>query len=370
MRKNILIYPLILFTFLAQAQTKQIPMQAAHWEVNAKKHHFTQYLGKQSLYINQGRALAKNHHFKNGTLEFDVAFPKKRQFSGVIFRVQKNWLNREEFYLRPHQSGNPDANQYTPIFNGLSGWQLYYGKGHSGPFMYKFDQWMHVKIVMAEQEAEFYIDNMQTPLFRAFELKHVPQSGKLGFISSLGGTYYANLKFTPQTQPVLKGKILKKTPLAEGTITQWRVSNVFKESLIIHQYKLSPAFKATLRWQKQKVEFTGVANLARISKQSRNKKRNTVFARVIINSEKAQVKKMDFGYSDRVRVYCNGQLMYAGNNGFRSRDYRYLGTIGYFDTMYLPLKKGGNEVWLAVSEKLGGWGIQAKLSNRDGIEVQ
>ena len=56
--------------------------------------------------------------FTNGIIEYDVAFTAKRNFIGVKFR-QQDAKNSEEFYIRPHQSGNPDANQYTPIFNGL-----------------------------------------------------------------------------------------------------------------------------------------------------------------------------------------------------------------------------------------------------------
>ena len=77
---------------------------------------------------------------------------------------------------------------------------------------------------------------------------------------------------------------------------------------------------------------------------------------------------MEFGFSDAVRIYVNGQLLYAGNDGYRSRDYRFLGTIGYFDTLYLPLAKGRNEVVLAVSENFGGWGLRARLMNTDGIK--
>ena len=33
--------------------------------------------------------------------------------------------NYEEFYLRPPQSGSPDANQYSPVFHGLTSWQLW-----------------------------------------------------------------------------------------------------------------------------------------------------------------------------------------------------------------------------------------------------
>lgn len=33
-----------------------------------------------------------------------------------------------------------------------------------------------------------------------------------------------------------------------------------------------------------------------------------------------------FGCSDRAKVYLNGRLLYAGDNGYASRDYRHLGT--------------------------------------------
>jgi hypothetical protein len=57
----------------------------------------------------------------------------------------------------------------------------------------------------------------------------------------------------------------------------------------------------------------------------------------------------------------------AGADDYRSRDYRFLGTIGYFDELYLPLKKGENELIFAVSEDFGGWGIKALFEDPVGI---
>ena len=53
----------------------------------------------------------------------------------------------------------------------------------------------------------------------------------------------------------------------------------------------------------------------------------------------------------------------------RSRDYRYLGTIGLFDEVMLPLRDGDNELWLAVSESFGGWGVLARLPDENGIRT-
>ena len=70
-----------------------------------------------------------------------------------------------------------------------------------------------------------------------------------------------------------------------------------------------------------------------------------------------------------LRLFLNGRLLYTGNNGYRTRDYRYLGTIGYFDAVTLPLEKGSNELWFAVSESFGGWGVQAAFEDTGGITI-
>ena len=92
-------------------------------------------------------------------------------------------------------------------------------------------------------------------------------------------------------------------------------------------------------------------------------KKNTVFARAIVASTDARTVPLRFGYSDRVRIFLNGQLLYAGDNGYRSRDFRYLGTIGLFDAIPLALRAGDNELIMAVSESFGGWGVLARIGS-------
>jgi hypothetical protein len=54
----------------------------------------------------------------------------------------------------------------------------------------------------------------------------------------------------------------------------------------------------------------------------------------------------------------------------RSRDYRFLGSIGWYDTIYLPLVAGDNELVVAVSEDLGGWGLQARFPDPSGLTLE
>jgi hypothetical protein len=44
-----------------------------------------------------------------------------------------------------------------------------------------------------------------------------------------------------------------------------------------------------------------------------------------------------------------------------SRDRSFLGTVGLFDELILPLKRGDNELQFAVSEGFGGWAVVAQL---------
>lgn len=352
-----------------QAAPEVIPFDSERWEMQAAEKRIEAYQGQKSLYMKGGLALIKDSDFTNGIIEFDVAFGKERGFAGVRWRYQGGG-NYEDFYLRPHQSGNPDANQYTPVFNGVSGWQLYHGQGYAKPVVYDFNQWMHVKIVVSGSQAEVYIKDMETPAVIIHELKHDIKSGKLGVgVGNFAPAYFSNFSYTAMSSPpALKGTPMQMEPPAPGTIMKWQVSNAINEASLQNKHHLTAAEKSALTWQPLESEHTGLANLARV--QGISQESNTAFAKVTVFSDFDQIKRVKLGYSDRVLVYCNDRLIYGGNNTYRTRDYRYLGTIGYFDEVYLDLKKGENELWIAVSESFGGWGLQAVFEDQNGIEVR
>ena len=114
-------------------------------------------------------------------------------------------------------------------------------------------------------------------------------------------------------------------------------------------------------------EPSGLADLARIN--GLRDGRNTVYARASIQADRARTKRLDFGFSDRAIVYLNGEPLYCGDDTYRSRDYRFLGSIGYYDSVYLPLREGENDLAVAVSEDFGGWGVQARFADLHGISL-
>jgi hypothetical protein len=187
--------------------------------------------------------------------------------------------------VRPHQVGNPDAVQYTPVFNDIPGWQLYHGPGFWAPVSFPLDDWFRIRVAFAG-----------------------------------------------------RGR---------------RCSSA------------NPVFLAARTWTQLASEPSGLADLSRLAGIRDGK--NTVLARTTIHSERRQAARLEVGFSDRAVLYLGGRALYRGDDTYRSRDYRFLGSIGWYDSVYLPLAEGDNELVVAVSEDLGGWGVQARLPDLTGL---
>ncbi|MCI0444143.1 hypothetical protein L0152_13155 [bacterium] len=371
MTKSLLCFLSACFIQLVLAQSSYsvtVPFDDNLWEIKAKEHKVLNYLGRQTLYLKSGIAVVEDSQFTDGIIEFDIAFSGERAFMGAFWRMQDP-DNYEEFYVRPHQSGNPDANQYEPVFNDVAAWQLYHGEGYGAPTKYNFNQWNHIKLVISGKQADVYINDMNAPVLFISDQKREIKSGRVGVsVGNFAPGYYSNFSYTPLNNPPLKGKAKEPEPTPAGTITAWMISNPIDGKSLENKYELTATDKRNLTWKKLESESTGVTNLARLDGVDDVK--YTVFAKLTIESEQDQIKKMRFGFSDEVKVYLNDLLIYGGSDPYQSRDYRFLGTIGYFDELYLPLKKGMNEVWMAVSENFGGWGIKALIEDMNGITIK
>jgi hypothetical protein len=350
--------------FNSNGQVVKIPLTLDRWDTIGVKPINESYKGKECFLLQSGAIIAKDVELRDGTIEADFSFPKQRSFPGFAVRM-KDIKNFECFYIRPHQSGNPDATQYTPVFNGDDGWQLYYGKGYDSAFTFTFNEWHHLKIDLYGLQAEFYIDD--TPVIKVRELLTGWRTGKIAIISGGAPLRVANVQYTTkQVSPPTPTPIPANG--TEGIVTQWYVSNVVNRSLFEKQYLLTEAIRKKLTWTLQASEPSGTINLARFGKLGDTT--NTMVAKLRIESASEQVKLLSFGFSDYVTVYLNGKALYYGADNFMSRDYRFLGTIGFFDKLFLPLQKGMNELWFVVSEDFGGWGVKAKFENMNGISLK
>ena len=350
-----------------EAAAEAIPFDDERWDISAQDHKLVEYMGQRSLYLDRGRAYLSDAGFLNGIIEYDIAVTGARSFDGVRWRIQDDG-NFEQFYLRPIQSGRADSNQYTPNFNGLSGWQLYFGPQFSAPTIYPIDEWFHIKIVVSGQRADIYVNSDQ-PVLHIPNLKRQAMAGMVGVTAAAAPVHYANFSVTEIDHPEIVGTPPEPEVRIENAIPAWSVSTVIEEASLEGKLTLSEEDLAGLSWDTLEIEGRGYANLSRL--RARIPQTPTaLIAALSVTAETAGIKKISFGYSDRVRVYLNGKLLYAGDNSYQSRDFRYLGTIGLFDELYLPLEAGANSLKFVVAESFGGWGIMAAFDDPTGLIIE
>jgi hypothetical protein len=162
-----------------------------------------------------------------------------------------------------------------------------------------------------------------------------------------------------------------------GTLTKWSISPSLDALARDLEKPLSKSESGALQWEDVEAEPPGLVVLYRyreaphpkVSFASDFSKRldpqpgaRVVYARTTIDSDREQVKKLALGYSDEVSVFLNGRILFRGRSAQNFRDPAFLGIVSpEDDAVYLPLKKGSNELVLAVSELGGGWGFIGRL---------
>ncbi|TAI48822.1 hypothetical protein [Flagellimonas allohymeniacidonis] len=367
MSKSTIFFAFLLFHSIIALSQEIIPLDTVNWDINARSYVLESFKGKDAIYLQAGSMTLKDANFLNGTIEYDIYMTETRGFPGVYFR--SNGSDAEQFYIRPHQSGNPDANQAVAVFKGITPWQFYFGPKYSFVYDYPVDQWMHVKIVVHDDKAQVYLDHAEKPNL-SWQLFHEAKAGGLTFTGGLAnGIHLANFKVNKDEFELKDFNPGEREPI-EGAIAQWEVSDKFEEKLLDNPNNVQSVINGRKWGQKIVLEEGVAANISRKVELRDDTPGNTVFAKLTITANKDETRLFEFGYSDRVVVLLNGEPIYKGNNGFRTRDYRYLGTIGLFDAVYLNLKKGKNTLLLAVSENFGGWLVTGRFANTQGLKIE
>src|SRR4051794_1902252 len=309
------------------------------------------YLGRRCFSFTDAYQLAELSDvlLRDGWVEIDLAVERARAFHGVFWR-RTGELQYESFFLRPHQVGNPDAIQYTPVWNGMSAWQLYHGEGEWNESTFPLDEWFTVRVEFTDDAADVYVAALEAPALEVRPLLGPQSAGSLGVLVGGPGLHLADLRHGNERRALPP----RERAVEPNRLAHWEGSEPLGEAEI-------PDLLDTknLRFTQAEAEPSGLVNLSRV--HAIEEGRNTVYARTTISSQTARRAPLDIGFSDRIVVFLNGERIYRGSDAYRSRDYRFLGSIGWYDTVYLALRPGDNELVAAVSEDFGGWGIQARL---------
>src|SRR5690349_3490601 len=108
---------------LDAAEGESFPADSPRWQLRPKAQ-VTDYLGRRCLALEDDLARLKGFEMADGVIDVDMAGRGARGFYNILFRTQANG-DGEQVYLRPHKTGLDDAQQYSPMFEGTSAWQIY-----------------------------------------------------------------------------------------------------------------------------------------------------------------------------------------------------------------------------------------------------
>jgi hypothetical protein len=368
----------ILIASVAHGQTPaalSVPPDSPRWDLQGQAK-VAEYLGRKCLLLDGGAAILKDFEMRDGVIDVDVATPAKRGFFGFDFRLDADGINYEELYLRQHESGYPDAMQYTPILNTGRNWQLYNGPGFTGAVDISKNEWFHLRLVVTGAQAKLYVKDMDKPALVMDDLKSGMQKGQVALYVLTGETYYSNFEIRTTPDAPWERHL---PPMPPNAITKWSLSPSYDALARNLELPLTASEGNAIHWQEVEAEPPGIVPInryresphPRVTFQSDFSTRlqpqpgmKVVYARTTIESDRDQVKKLEIGYSDDVSVFLNGKILYRGRSAQGFRDPRFLGIVNpENDAVYLPLHKGSNELMLAVSELGGGWGFICRLAD-------
>jgi hypothetical protein len=354
-------------------QALSVPADSPRWELEGEAR-ATEYQGRKCIFLDGGGASLKDFEMRDGVIDVDVATPASRGFFGIQFRIKGD--NAEWVYLRQHKSGAPDAMQYTPVLNTGLNWQIYNGPGFTGAVEIPKDVWFHMRLEVSGAQAKLYVKDMDKPALVMDDLKSGVQRGQVALAVLTGATYFSNFEIRTTPDAAWERHL---PPMPPGTLTKWRLSPSYDALARNLERLLTPSEGDVTRWQDVEAESPGFVVInryresphLRVSFASDFSKRlelqpgmKVVYARAVIASDREQLKKLYVGYSDDVSVFLNGKILFRGRSAQNFRDPAFLGIINpENDAVYLPLKKGDNELVLAVSELGGGWGFICRLAD-------
>jgi hypothetical protein len=181
-----------------------------------------------------------------------------------------------------------------------------------------------------------------------------------------GLAHFANFKFRRDDSLAFDKPPKVETPA--GMIKDWELSQTFRVRQINREINLGRQTLPALQWTKVSADDTGLVDIARTTRKT-GAEPECVVARTTVHAEENQLKKLSFGYSDEISIFLNGNVLFRGNSEFRRRDPQFQGLVGLNDSVFLPLKKGANELILVVTEVFGGWGYMCRMEPVGGEAV-
>lgn len=306
----------------------------------------------------------------SGSVTFEVRFNENSRFGGVTFRRTAADVY-ETIYLRPHHSGAWDALQYQAAFGrGTSSWQIY--SEFNAQADLPLGVWIPVRLELEGPRIEFFLHGNAQPTLVVPRARGLEETGGLSFWATEfdsdgpAALEVRGVRIAPRSAPPVAAP---PAPPAPGVIDQWVISEALP--IAADDLPLSKLPASAVQWSPVPVEEDGLVNLSRWRGRPEGAAMETVLGRAILTSPDARTVGLDVGFSNGVTVFLNGAPIYSGYDDWEGRYPGYFAGVRFgFETAWLPLRAGANELILAVSEEGGfGWGFKARLLGAPEVTV-
>ncbi|MBV9686935.1 MAG: hypothetical protein JO096_06965, partial [Alphaproteobacteria bacterium] len=287
---------------LDAAEAESFPPDSSRWLLGSKAK-VTDYLGRRCLDLEEDRAVLNDFEMADGVIDTDMAGNGSRGFYNILFRTQAN-RDGEIVYLRPHKTGLDDAQQYTPVLNGVGPWQIYNGPGFTAAVEIPRDVWFHVRLVVTGAQAQLYVNNMAVPSLVINDLKSGLHTGGVGFY----GVHVTNVAIRRMPPAVWERH---EPAMPPTTIIKRSLSPSMDALERDLEHPLSKSDVDCMRWQEVTAEPPGFVVINRYRKGpdlvptffrdfskrlEPQKGMKVVYARTTIVSDRDQIKKLNIGY--------------------------------------------------------------------------
>jgi len=363
----------------AAASPRDLPFTDAAWKTSDPKARVETVGGRTALRLTTATSTRRDIDLKDGTIEFDLWSTGERAFAYLHFRMQSD-DEFEAMYFRLHKSRLPDAIQYDPFYQGLGNWQLFHGPDSTAAVDLTPGRWIHVKLELLGEKAALFVGDAPEPVLTVPKLARGSKGGFIALRSFLGANIkgdveppssFANVVVRPDVVGYDFSKIVeKKAPALPGLVTTFRLSPAFvpPDGPVRN---LSGPLGEPSTWALANVLPSGLTIFGSQVKVPEKARRYATVAAFRVRAEAEGVKRLRLGFSDEVSVFLNGQILFSGDQRYIFNFPRQEGVI-HLDqaSVYLPLRKGDNEVRLVVSEVFGGWGLMAQFEDPSGLVVE
>jgi hypothetical protein len=291
----------------------------------------------QSILKLDGMIIFSKQIISDASIEVEI-LAQESCYSGIAFRLADD-MNYELAYAVPHVSGQTDAIQYDPVFNGSNTWQLYNGESYQKAAEVPTGEWFSLRIDIIGHRIAIWVGN-QPPLIIE-SLAHLQTSGPIG-LWAFEPTFFRNLKVTtPRKIGDLKGKSARAP---SGAVTAWKS----QEGSVLN------------------CEPNGILNLNRYMQPSKEE----VKISCDFNLSTPTKVMIGLGFSDKLTLYIDGEEIFKGEHLFKGFDDTLSRGWVTSDNKNIELQVESGvhkiEAELKVTEPFG-WGLIMTLSGQNFI---